>query len=87
MCLFIAFATLDQPDTFQALIDLLNAFYGWSLTADDVAEFGKSILTNERDFNKRAGFTPEHDRLPEFFKEEPLPEHNAGAQPHVPGEG
>ncbi|MGC9975845.1 MAG: aldehyde ferredoxin oxidoreductase C-terminal domain-containing protein [Syntrophales bacterium] len=36
MCLFIAFAVLDQPDTFQALIDMLNAFYGLKLTADDV---------------------------------------------------
>ncbi len=76
MCLFIAFALLDQPDTFQALIDLLNAFYGWSLTADDVTELGKSILKNERDFNTRAGFTAQDDRLPEFFKKEPLPEHN-----------
>lgn len=76
MCLFIAFPLLDQPDTFQALIDLLNAFYGWSLTADDVTEFGKSILKNERDFNTRAGFTAQDDRLPEFFKKEPLPEHN-----------
>jgi len=76
MCLFIAFAVLDQPDTFQALIDMLNAFSGSSLTADDVAELGKSILKKERDFNKRAGFTPQHDRLPDFFKKEPLPEHN-----------
>ncbi len=28
MCLFIAFAVLDQPETFQALIDMINAFYG-----------------------------------------------------------
>ena len=28
MCLFIAFALLDQPETFQALLDLLNSFYG-----------------------------------------------------------
>jgi aldehyde:ferredoxin oxidoreductase len=46
------------------------------LTADDVAEFGKSILKSERDFNTRAGFTAQDDRLPEFFKKEPLPEHN-----------
>jgi len=26
MCLFIAFAVLDQPETFQALIDMINAF-------------------------------------------------------------
>ena len=76
MCLFIAFAVLDQPDTFQALIDMLNAFYGLSLTADDVAELGKSVLSNERDFNAKAGFSAEHDRLPEFFLNEKLPPHN-----------
>jgi aldehyde:ferredoxin oxidoreductase len=76
VCLFIAFAALDQPETFQALIDMVNAFYGLSMTADDVTEFGKSVLKNERDFNTRAGFTAEHDRLPEFFKKEPLPPHN-----------
>jgi aldehyde:ferredoxin oxidoreductase len=76
MCLFVAFPVLDQPETFQALIDMINAFYGLSLTADDVTELGKSILKNERDFNMRAGFTAKHDRLPEFFKKEALPPHN-----------
>jgi len=76
MCLFVAFPLLDQPDTFQALIDMINAFSGLSLTADDVTELGKSILKNERDFNTRAGFTAQDDRLPEFFKNEPLPDHN-----------
>lgn len=76
MCLFIAFAILDQPETFQALIDSLNAFYGLSMTADDVAELGKSVLKKERDFNARAGFTSKQDRLPDFFKKEALPPHN-----------
>ena len=76
MCLFIAFAILDQPETFQALIDMLNAFYGLELTADDVAALGKSILKQERQFNKEAGFTKEHDRLPEYFKKEKLAPHN-----------
>ena len=76
MCLFIAFAIMDQPDTFQALIDLINAFYGLNLTADDVTELGKSVLKNERAFNVGAGFTAQHDRLPDFFKKEPLPPHN-----------
>jgi aldehyde:ferredoxin oxidoreductase len=75
MCLFIAFAVLDQPDTFQALIDMLNAFYGLSLTADDVVALGKTILKTERDFNKAAGFTAEHDRLPRFFKTEKFAPH------------
>ncbi len=76
MCLFIAFALLDQPETFQALIDMINAFYGLNLTADDVTAMGKQVLTIERDFNARAGFTKEHDRLPAFFKTEKLPPHN-----------
>jgi aldehyde:ferredoxin oxidoreductase len=80
MCLFVAFATLDQPDTFEALVDLLNSFYGWELTANDVVELGKSILKNEREFNAAAGFTAQHDRLPEFFKKEPLPPHNTTFQ-------
>jgi len=80
MCLFIAFAVLDQPETFQALIDMTNAFYGLSLTADDVTALGKSILKNEKDFNRRAGFTAQQDRLPDFFKKEPLMPHNVTFQ-------
>ncbi len=80
MCLFVSFATLDQPDTFQALVDLLNSFSGLNLTADDLVELGKSILMNERGFNIAAGFTSQHDRLPEFFKKEPLPPHNVTFQ-------
>jgi aldehyde:ferredoxin oxidoreductase len=80
MCLFIAFAILDQPDTFQSLLDMLNAFYGLSLTADGVTELGKKVLTMERDFNKRAGFTAQQDRLPRFFKTESLAPHNVTFQ-------
>jgi aldehyde:ferredoxin oxidoreductase len=76
MCLFIAFAVMDQPETFQALLDMLNAFYGLKLTADDVTALGKKILKEERDFNFRAGFTTKQDRLPDFFKKEALPPHN-----------
>lgn len=80
MCLFIAFAVLDQPETFQALIDMINSFYGMNLTADGVAELGKTVLKSERDFNARAGFTSKDDRLPEFFKKEALPPHHVTFQ-------
>jgi len=76
MCLFIAFAILDQPETFQALIDMLSAFSGTEMTADDVTALGKKILEMERDFNRRAGFTSKDDRLPRYFRTEPLPPHN-----------
>jgi len=75
-CLFVTFATMDQPETLQALLDMLGAFTGSSLTDDDVAELGKSVLTKEREFNKRAGLTAEHDRLPDYFKNESLAPHN-----------
>ncbi len=77
MCLFIAFPILDQPETFQAYIDLINGFFGLKMTADDVVALGKNILTWERDFNKGAGFTKEHDRLPMYFKREKLSPHDA----------
>jgi len=76
MCLFIAFAVLDQPETLQALIDMINAFYGLSLTGDDVTALGQKVMKMERDFNERAGFTSKDDRLPRFFRQEPLPPHN-----------
>jgi len=76
MCLFIAFAILDQADTFQALLDLLSAFAGASLTADDVTALGKKVLKLEREFNEKAGFSKKDDRLPEFFKKQALPPHN-----------
>ncbi len=76
MCLFVAFPLLDQPETFQALIDMINSFYGLELTGDDVTALGKSVLKNEREFNFKAGFTSEHDRLPEYFQKEALPPHN-----------
>ena len=76
MCLFIAFAILDQADTFDALVDLLNAFTGQSWTGDDLVEQGKAILKMERDFNFAAGMSEKDDRLPEYFKKEKLAPHN-----------
>ena len=75
MCLFVAFAVLDQPETFQALVDLLNGCYGWNLDAAGVTSYGQRILAYERDFNERAGFTKADDRLPRYFLREPLAPH------------
>ena len=76
MCLFIAFAILDQADTFDALVDLLNAFTGQSWTGDDLVAQGKAILKMERGFNFAAGMSEKDDRLPEYFKKEKLAPHN-----------
>ncbi len=76
MCLFIAFAALDDEKCLPALIDLINAKYDLSLTGDDVVNLGKYILKTEKAFNTAAGFTAVDDRLPEFFYNEELPPHN-----------
>ncbi|TWI68905.1 aldehyde:ferredoxin oxidoreductase [Desulfobotulus alkaliphilus] len=76
LCLFVAFPVLDIPESFNAIVDMLNARFGLSLTGDDVSALGTSILKTEREFNRKAGFTEAADRLPEFFSEETLPPHN-----------
>ncbi len=76
LCLFVAFPVLDNPDAFTAVVDMVNAKYGLSLTGDDIGALGQKILGIERDFNVRAGMGKAADRLPEFFTTEKLPPHN-----------
>ncbi len=76
MCLFVAFAALDDSTCLPALIDMINARFGIHLTADDVTNLGIQILKTERGFNEAAGFTNKDDRLPEFFSDEPIAPHN-----------
>ncbi len=75
LCLFVAFAVLDNEDGVQTIVDLINAQYGLSLTPDDVVALGKSILNDEKEFNKRAGFTKLDDQLPDMFDVK-FPPHN-----------
>ena len=77
MCIFVAFPALDIPECLPALIDMINARFGIELTGDDVTELGKKVLKLEHQFNLDAGMTNKDDRLPEFFKTDPVPPHNA----------
>jgi aldehyde:ferredoxin oxidoreductase len=75
-CLFITFATMDIAEGAQGVIDECNGMLGTNWTDDDATNIGVEILKKEREFNEAAGFTKEHDRLPEFMKYEKLPPHN-----------
>ena len=75
-CLFIAFAVLDIASGFEGVVEECNGVLGTNWTADEVTNIGKSIIKMERQFNEAAGFTKEHDRVPEFMKYEKLPPHN-----------
>ena len=76
LCLFVAFAVLDKPEAFEAIYEMINAFYGLGLGADDVAALGKSVLSTERKWNQAAGFTNADDRLPDWMRTEKLAPHN-----------
>jgi aldehyde:ferredoxin oxidoreductase len=69
LCLFVAFPVLDNPDALQCIVDMINAQHGLNLTIDDVVALGSQVLKDELSFNRDAGFTKAHDRLPEFFKD------------------
>jgi aldehyde:ferredoxin oxidoreductase len=76
VCL-IAFLSLLTPEAGEAFLKVLNAKLGTEFGPDDFpGAMGTRVLKAEREFNKKAGFTNEDDRLPEFYYKEPLPPHN-----------
>lgn len=77
LCLFVAFAVLDDPNALDGVCEMIASFHGRTFTSAELLTLGKETLTRERDFNTRAGFSPAHDRLPGFFKTERLSPHNA----------
>ncbi|TFF90629.1 MAG: aldehyde ferredoxin oxidoreductase [Promethearchaeota archaeon] len=73
-CVFIAFAILDIESGMEGMVETLQGFLG--VDEFDITKIGTEILKTELEFNRKAGFTKEDDRLPEFFYEESLPPHN-----------
>lgn len=51
---------------------LIAARFGITVSDAELRALGLETLRVERDFNTRAGFTPAHDQLPEFFSDETL---------------
>ncbi len=68
-----SFALIAMHDRIPLLVDLVNAVLGTRWGPEWWQENGKSVLRLERRFNRGAGFTRAHDRLPEFMRTEPLP--------------
>ncbi|MFZ5631327.1 MAG: aldehyde ferredoxin oxidoreductase C-terminal domain-containing protein [Bacillota bacterium] len=69
LCFFIG-TTRENMDY---VARLFNAYYGIEVDRYDVLQWGRQVIMEEKDFNRRAGFAGIHDRLPEFFYTEPLP--------------
>ena len=75
-CIFAGFGYAATPD--GVVKRLLAARYGWDDLPDNILqELGKQTIKMEREFNRRAGFTKEDDRIPKWMTEEALPENNS----------
>jgi len=68
-CVFAGFGFAAASESIR---DLINARYGWQVGTDILQVLGRETLKLEREFNRRAGFTPSDDRLPEWMTQEAL---------------
>jgi aldehyde:ferredoxin oxidoreductase len=74
---FMANVALLTPEGFEAFQKVIDAKLGAQLAPGDFPHAtGTRVLKAEKEFNRKAGFTSEDDRLPRFFYREPLPPHN-----------
>ncbi len=76
LCLFVAFAVLDNPAALEGICEMLSGYHGRRIAAEDFLALGTQTLALERGFNKAVGYTAAHDRLPDFFRTEKLSPHN-----------
>jgi aldehyde:ferredoxin oxidoreductase len=53
---------------------MLHAVTGWDVTADELRDTARRIVTAKRQVNLMAGWTPAEDTLPERFLNAPLPD-------------
>lgn len=72
ICLFASLPALDFADLQGHIVQSVAALYGEPMDNDYLMKLGVAVLAAEKQFNKDAGFTKEDDRLPDFFKSEPL---------------
>ncbi|HSK47465.1 MAG TPA: aldehyde ferredoxin oxidoreductase C-terminal domain-containing protein [Coriobacteriia bacterium] len=75
-CIFVAFPVLDIPEAFAAIHEMTESFTGDKWDAGALMQLGREVLTMERLYNEKAGFTEADDRLPKFFQTDELPPHN-----------
>jgi aldehyde:ferredoxin oxidoreductase len=60
-------------DFYAEAAEMLRSVTGWDVTASELHETARRIVSAKRQFNLLAGWTPEEDTLPERFLNTPLP--------------
>jgi aldehyde:ferredoxin oxidoreductase len=61
-------------DFFAESAEMLHLVTGWDVTADELRETARRIVTTKKRFNIRAGWTPAEDTLPARLLRQPVPE-------------
>ena len=51
---------------------------GWDVTAAELQQTARRIVTSKKLYNIRAGWTPAEDRLPDRFLQQALPDDPRG---------
>lgn len=70
MCTFSSGAVQNRWDI---LGELVTAYIGEPISGEDIVKIANETLKLEHAFNKKAGFTTAHDKLPDYFYEEENP--------------
>ncbi len=71
LCKFLRGVFSDFYEESAAILRLVT---GWDVTASELQQTAKNIVTAKKRFNILAGWTPAEDTLPERFLSSPLPE-------------
>ena len=74
LCIFLRAIYLTAN---EAVVGMVNALHGTSLSGDDLQEIGRQVISKELEFNFRAGFKEPFNPIPEFMKTEPLSPHGS----------
>lgn len=64
LCYFGAGAVAGR---FDMIAQMVSGYVGVEITAEGIKDLAKETLRIEHAFNRNAGFTKAHDRLPEHF--------------------
>ncbi len=67
LCMFSSGAVKNRWDI---LGDLVSAYIGEKITGENIVNIANETLKVEHAFNRKAGFTKEDDKLPDYFYEE-----------------
>lgn len=76
LCDSSGFCQFQQP-MIEDIRTLYNGMYGTNLSFEEVADLGWQCMVDEWEFNKRAGFGPEDNDLPEWMRTEAIPSNGA----------